>query len=832
MVSRVRRQFAVASLVLLAGSTFVATPAVADEFDAICTRAAELTEAGYPAQAIELIEEARGYDTASKLASPESTTPTIAEVCQQQLLAALSLTYAPGVSIAATCAAAASLIEERRYAEAIAVIEAARNSARDRLSSGDVVIPTPTNSPPGSYSTSIREPSPGESAAYICGKELSAAKEGLAAEFGNLGRAWGQFRTANVDPIVPALTICLLVSLSLVLLTRLLQSVPFLRDRTTSKWKRRVLGTLGLSGILLAPVAAVASAGATCSGGDTNGCANGPMSWSAVTYGFLWIAVGVVAAFALAYAFGSRLRLVLHGPVGIDGEVVEDEDVGEDEVEGPKPSIASADKAATRKAQNGVGRAPIPLLASLRKIGGAPIRGVEVPTGSDVTALTPLISELPNSKTLQWVVKAWDLLVNASPWKVSITPLDADNEAVSLSIERNGHAIAQEVLRVRDVTNLVRDDAFDATQRSKVLASLAAAYVLWTLAERYPAELSPGLYGATRWESLAYHYIATTELGYDRRAEAISLLEEAVMLDRSNGLATTALWLYLYRDSRRIEDLRSYRDWLQRRLLSSPDGRSELRIRQSMTYWALTRNLRALGHGMDLYEDAELTIRSQLRQLLEERRVDQSAEALYQTWRQLWSIDLVRLFGPAAFIDSESEWWISAQHSGDAVVAYSLACNRARQIAIEAGGGPIPESSRGDVRRLLGIALVEPALAAWAPRDPELDGFVPADGVFNPTTQLVLHEEDFENASEEAKELAALVSGGEDLDGYGLTALYLLNTDQRASSNWLRVNRKSPEGARQAQTIFHVLRDQYGYNGTPTDVLDWMDKLSQAPATQ
>lgn len=853
----------------------------------VCDEAQALVEKGFPADAMALIDRAReleldGTDetiptaepTVSPTAVPEPSEGATAQsssagLCEAQYADALALSYSPAAATAAICVVAASFISAGDYDSAIAVIEDARTAAGDRLASGDVVV-VPTGTP---GTTVPSTPDPAADPSAICGAELQQARMGANASFGSIASAWSDFRTANIDPLFPAATVVAFAILGFIILTRLLMTVPFLSDRLTRKEDRRAMGIFGTIGIVLAPVAAVAVTPAECGRDSFSGCATGFISWDAVIAVTFWLAVGIASAFALAFALGSRMRLAVQGRGSVTIAPAKEEaaaDAGSanraaaDAASAKKDGESKTEKAAadqTKKDESTVNAKaagtstdpkPLPFLAHLREIGGGPARGVEVPTGTDVTGVAPLVAEMPNSKVLQWFVKAWDLIVNATPWKVTIDDADTASDAVVVTVLRNGRAVAQEIVRVRDVTRLIDDDSFDAAKRAEILASLAAAYVLWTLRERYESELGPGLYGATRWEGLAYHYIATAVLGYEQQAKAVKLLEAAVQVDRYNRLAQTTLWLYRYRDSRRPEELEPYRHWLQLQLqehLASGDAQRELSIRQWMTHAALVRNLRALGPRPDLENTAPTgkaieAIRSEIRALLVDEPKDLASRALFHTWRQLWAINAVRekRDGPdQPKLDAqEKEWWHSAERSSHPVVAFSLACHMAMSykelhppLCAGVGGVGLGSEAAVVVERLLRIARVEPVLADWEPYDPELAGFAGRDSSARLSSEpraLRISDKRIRLKGPKASALAARVLAGADLDGFGLTALQLMADGQKGVANeaWLHANRMSPAGRAEASRLYHALRDVYGYSGTETDVKQWMETLGTA----
>jgi hypothetical protein len=745
----------------------------------------------------QLIREENGSsESASPPAADGTETPSAAPeespVCREEYIAALAAMYDLDPESNEICAAAGELNEDGRYQEAAALIGAARAAALARIQSEATAATTPPSS------------------VQLCQTDLEDAESHLALGFGAIAEAWTDFQNDVLKPAFPLLLTSAATTLGLAVLARLLMTVPFLRDRKTMKEDRVAMGTLGTLGIVFAPAAALISIVQVCGRDDFLGCDSGFVhSWEAVLAGVFWLVVGVASAFALAYAIGSRLRLVLHGR----GAFGDDAEAG----------------------------TPWPFLSRLRDIGGTPARGVEVPVGTDVTSLASAIAELPQSKVLQYIERVWNLLVNASPWKATIRDEGDKGRGVSVTLERNGHVVASEVIRLSVITDLIDRNDLNEELKTELLASLAAGFSLSVLRERYPSELNPGLYGATEWKSIGLHYVASTLFGFRERAEAIVLLRSAVEADRDNRLATTSLWNFTYRESTSVDSLRAYAQWLTLQIEPSDRERNdELRLRQLMTHSAVLRNIHALGQKTDDIP----TLVDLACDLLGPDVQEEAVKAIHDRWRQIAANDTSLLSRERARLPMVNQWLEDAKRSGDARVAYAVACTWAVQW--KNAQQPEKEELRKKALDRLRIALVNPELEAWARHDPELKPLLQAYGadLFRTPTVLIEAREYPRRRirplsgsrraaalSSDEQRLLKLVTNGTDLNGYGFTALRLLASRKAANTAWLRANRHTPRGQQIFDDVFFALRNEYGFPGTRKAFVAWIDELSRRPSS-
>ncbi|WP_171468279.1 hypothetical protein [Cellulosimicrobium sp. 72-3] len=266
------------------------------------------------------------------------------------------------------------------------------------------------------------------------------------------------------------------------------------------------------------------------------------------------------------------------------------------------------------------------LVALLAELGAEPPRGLEVPRGTDISALSgSALSELPQGAFVKAVVSLAQGVVGSVPWRVTVEERDADHLAVVVT--RNGRAAGSAAL---DRAGLLRFDPEDPTSAAAAaqvdLYRAAAAVVLLTLARHHAG--FEGLCGATSWRSLALQYVAQSDLtdAPDRERE---LLARAVDVDPRNDLAQVALAHAEGRHQTLREDLDAYGDWLDR-FVTRSEGRSgyrSLRLRAQYSRAATTVNA-CFAPGRDGDDPAgglDATAVDAVRALLEALAVERAA---------------------------------------------------------------------------------------------------------------------------------------------------------------------------------------------------------------
>ncbi|WP_409142006.1 hypothetical protein [Cellulosimicrobium sp. RS] len=266
------------------------------------------------------------------------------------------------------------------------------------------------------------------------------------------------------------------------------------------------------------------------------------------------------------------------------------------------------------------------LVALLGELGAEPPRGLEVPRGTDISALSgSALSELPQGAFVKAVVSLAQGVVGSVPWRVTVEERDTDHLAVVVT--RNGRAAGSAALDRAGLLRFDPEDPSSAAAAAQVdLYRAAAAVVLLTLARHHAG--FEGLCGATSWRSLALQYVAQSDLtdAPDRERE---LLARAVDVDPRNDLAQVALAHAEGRHHTLREDLDAYGDWLDR-FVTRSEGRSgyrSLRLRAQYSRAATTVNA-CFAPGRDGDDPAgrlDATAVDAVRALLEALAVERAA---------------------------------------------------------------------------------------------------------------------------------------------------------------------------------------------------------------
>ncbi|KFD42768.1 hypothetical protein IU11_17875, partial [Cellulosimicrobium sp. MM] len=343
----------------------------------------------------------------------------------------------------------------------------------------------------------------------------------------------------------------------------------------------------------VAAVAAVVLSARALGGPGT--VAAGPVAAGSLAAGAVLAALGVLL---VATVLATRLRLTIEVTSGRSGD--------------------------RTTSHEGTGGAR--LVALLGELGAEPPRGLEVPRGTDISALSgSALSELPQGAFVKAVVSLAQGVVGSVPWRVTVEERDADHLAVVVT--RNGRAAGSAAL---DRAGLLRFDPEDPTSAAAAaqvdLYRAAAAVVLLTLARHHAG--FEGLCGATSWRSLALQYVAQSDLADapDRERE---LLARAVDVDPRNDLAQVALAHAEGRHHTLREDLDAYGRWLDR-FVARTAGRSghrSLRLRAQYSRAATTVNA-CFAPGRDGDDPAgtlDATAVDAVRALLEALAVERAA---------------------------------------------------------------------------------------------------------------------------------------------------------------------------------------------------------------
>ncbi|MFC9351476.1 hypothetical protein [Arthrobacter sp. NPDC057013] len=364
--------------------------------------------------------------------------------------------------------------------------------------------------------------------------------------------------------------------------------------------------------------------------------------------------------------------------------------------------------------------------ALLHELGADAPRGLEIPEGSDVTALAD--NAMPVSFTNKVLAAVQKLVVSifgVTPWRVVVS---SSNEAsMTVSMARNGSSVGAvtidgkelQLARGKSEKSGTDDKTATAAETNSAaeleLHKMASAYILVTLAKKHYG--FEGLCGATDWRSLGLHYIATTDTTMaDERQK--KLLGAAVDHDAGNMLAEVALQHALFRESTDKETIKTYADWLSRKALAmradidrraiSEAGYSPLLHRVEKTFLSAVLNLPPAS-----WEFHQL--QSHARQVAERLVQELAPSKRYPIPAPL--AQAMRLEAALAHHDlldakkSPDDLYIQALRSTAPHTAYNAACSIARNQGL---------AGKDEVERRLQYALSDERLKEWARRDPEL----------------------------------------------------------------------------------------------------------------
>jgi tetratricopeptide (TPR) repeat protein len=222
------------------------------------------------------------------------------------------------------------------------------------------------------------------------------------------------------------------------------------------------------------------------------------------------------------------------------------------------------------------------IIARLQALGSEPPRGLEMPEGPDVTELpTDALTTLPEGRVATAVFRVLRVARPIVPWRASVRVIDDDHVAVRLS--RNGR-LAEAIVVSRQELGLsstgARGDLEDSGDRMADVAgsraellTAVAAFIIVTVAERHTRILKPGLCGATHWDSVALHVIATQTRSAMNDEDGRALLARAVDIDPRNHAARVAYLLKLGRHDAEIEAQQRFAAAMQRERELIVDGR-------------------------------------------------------------------------------------------------------------------------------------------------------------------------------------------------------------------------------------------------------------------
>jgi hypothetical protein len=495
-----------------------------------------------------------------------------------------------------------------------------------------------------------------------------------------LGEAWKALATKWTAPLTPVWLTGLGMLAGLLLLARLLVLAPS-ATKKKPRYLHRPTKIVAAALLLLAPVGFVASLLYLSS---TTTLAE--LAWIPLVVSLF---AGIAGSFLLATLLASRLKLSVEA----------------------------------RNAKSVDNWAAARLIALLNELGAERPRGLEIPRGSDVTALENALPDAPGGvwKTIKDAIAK---LAGVTPWLVMI---DSDEtQRTTVTISRNGRAVAAmtiepETLRVPPSLN-----------QTRALDKLAAAAVLATLARAHEGFEALGGFGD--WRSIGLHYIATTAPEYrDTPEMGGPILAQALEYDPSNLHAEVALQHALHRHATDPAELQRYADWLreasdriagmnresasanefsgrkrdrpQRGDPASPYVETHRRI--LYMYFVTVLNWKAARQGDDSWPPPEL---KRMGERLLDLLSDGSAGSIEFRDRMRPRAATVLIAADTPSIEIPKDWRESAEISSSPGTAYNEACRLAQDT-------PVPIEK---VLERLGWAFQLPVYKTWAEKDPAL----------------------------------------------------------------------------------------------------------------
>ena len=194
----------------------------------------------------------------------------------------------------------------------------------------------------------------------------------------------------------------------------------------------------------------------------------------------------------------------------------------------------------------------------LHSLAGTPPRGLDVPVGTDVQALTD--GTLPTTianKVLSVVQSVVGFLFLGTPWRVTVRT-DGDNVA-TVTVTHNGESVTKSTI------DLSSFELPEKVEKTNALRYFAAAAVIMALRNRNPG--FEALAGATDWRSLGLQALGAATFQMVGDSDLESMLEDAVELDPGNNVAVFALENTRHRQDTDRESLSRYARDLKRQLV-------------------------------------------------------------------------------------------------------------------------------------------------------------------------------------------------------------------------------------------------------------------------
>lgn len=376
------------------------------------------------------------------------------------------------------------------------------------------------------------------------------------------------------------------------------------------------------------------------------------------------------------------------------------------------------------------------VVAYLTELAGTPPQGLQIPSASDVTALSDgVLVELSGNKVLATIQKLMQVVLAVVPWTVVVD--ESSDGSLTVAMKLNGWGVAS-VAVTRKALHLEGTSQDMSTTSEPDLLKMAAAIVVANLASYHRG--FEGLCGASEWRSIGLQYIATTDFGHDPE-NAQPILAYAVEWDPQNLLAELALQYNRYRTSDNKAELLAYVEWIQtgiskcmeqvnvknndhgddqsHKAIAHPKrGHRDLYRRLLLNHVVAALNLRDIKVlPNDDVIVRETAARNNARLLMQDLHDERPEPGNFR--------EIMRPVAAIAYRDLTHDattyrsWFKIADTSLAPWSSYNLACHLALR-------GPILYADR--IERLLVGAFMRPELMVWAKKDPSF---------------LVLHEFDW-----------------------------------------------------------------------------------------
>lgn len=515
---------------------------------------------------------------------------------------------------------------------------------------------------------------------------------------------WDRFVATWVTPFTGAFLVAASTLLVLLVAARLFVFIPWPTSLLPkSRIVRRVLGCVGA--VVIVGLAAFLPAS---------------LSLFMPTITVAWVLLAALACSLLAIAMATRLRLFI------------------DAQDANEPAASAR------------------LVGMVSELGAAPPKGLEIPQGSDVTALKDVALSAPGGNgfinALTWLANS---LFTATPWRAALAPSAKDAEQLTLVITRNGRAHSAYVISARKLIQTPppppapkrkwftkapppADDAKHPLQ--PYLYEIAAAAIVVTLSKANTG--FDGLCGAEDWRSVGLHYVATSRYLDDDDVQR-RLLVKALDYDPHNFLAEVALQHLERRQSKDADEIQEYIDWLDARSDNLVQESENLKIRKG--YEAAHRRMQLTSLALRLNRNWEKDwepkkhvwkvdedTRGRAVELLSELESSENRADVLIAQQRLAAV----LFHATAFQEAPQQepydrWFDTAIVASSPTAAFNAACYYCTRYRpdLECDAKGKDESAETAIAKItdrLKVVALDPDKAEKARHDPVLESYAAA----------------------------------------------------------------------------------------------------------